>query len=510
VKEVPIPIVCWYCRNFPRELSGSIAEIGQSVRVPDTGKLKRAFDAVSTFYDRKLRSNAQELERQTTENGEIVEKIGKFLAQLFASANTESVSSILFLNDSTRQAVVLAAISRLRQTAIDFSAANSQLNSELTEIFSRLRTKSISESISAITSIGTELRLLKEAEEEHENAIKKTHTKIRRLKKGINAIGRDCDSQLEQQNKVIANYENLKTQLELKLSHAKKRHKELRDQITQLSEEHQETIERIMKSHNREIQGKEDNERKCSEQLTAKDKEIETLVEQSKEQQQEIAKWKHTADLLSRARTEKEVEFQRHVLQNDEKGRKLQRKYEQEIRQIRSQYQQSLSSVTSRPSQLRSLVDNLTTSLNESSAQNEALTGSNEQLALENQELHARLAVLQEEQKRAQQLALAKLRALELSEGSHRQISIEETRAESREDKRKIYGFVVECFAQWFDGRKELNDETFYQFVRQVSLELKKYQKQDSEIRRLLGVSATESCEHALEQLMTSLYKGNK
>jgi hypothetical protein len=149
----------------------------------------------------------------------------------------------------------------------------------------------------------------------------------------------------------------------------------------------------------------------------------------------------------------------------------------------------------------------LTATLNESSAKNEALTVSNEQLALQNQELHARLAVLQQEQTRAQQLAQAKLRALELTEGSQRQISIEEVRAESREVARKIYGLVAESFAQWFDGRKELNDETFRQLIRCVSDNLRKYQQQDAGIRRLLGVSAVESCEDAITQLLTSLYE---
>lgn len=89
-----------------------------------------------------------------------------------------------------------------------------------------------------------------------------------------------------------------------------------------------------------------------------------------------------------------------------------------------------------------------------------------------------------------------------LSQNTQRQIEVQDTKAHCQDEKRKLTAFAVGCFAQYIDLRRELTDSVFENVLRMASADVKRYQRQDAGLRRLLGISRTDSCEDAVADLL--------
>jgi outer membrane murein-binding lipoprotein Lpp len=130
------------------------------------------------------------------------------------------------------------------------------------------------------------------------------------------------------------------------------------------------------------------------------------------------------------------------------------------------------------------------------------LTSKSQQLTMEREQLAARIESMGQEFERQKWLKNTRLKAMSLSSETSCHNQIEETRAQFELEKRTIYVCVAKYFRQFYDARKELDDEEFEEIVAKVVEDIAGMKAQDLKIRRLLGLELNELPESSTSKLI--------
>ena len=245
----------------------------------------------------------------------------------------------------------------------------------------------------------------------------------------------------------------------------------------------------------------------CRKQVEDKRKEVVQLRSNIENLETEVEQLNRAVELLKAARKEDKENFRNALLEKDEICRECDLKAEQRISESKEQFEKALARMREKNTEMRQLVANVSTALSEAEARNKELVRENTDLISDKEELIGKLESAEQQQRRDKQLFESKIKAIELSENTQRQVLREKLKAKFEESKRKIYASVANSFSNIFDPRNQLNDDTFQHLIETAACELKRYSKQDTALRRLLGITADESCEHAISQMLLAMYK---
>ena len=509
-KSEEIPPTSWFCIDFPRPLCASISDIAQNPALPTTAKLRNVLTTIAKYYNKQLEELNTEKENLSEKLNGIVDKFDHFFISLGPIVEDQTLNGENFLNDTRKETTIIKYLTDLQNFKIGKKLENAQLDKEITDVLNRLNVKALNEVPSAIDQLINLNDQYKKGIESLKSNQKKMAKAVKLLKAANHEITSEKKKAEEEHQQIVSQLEEEKNALKDEINGHQRSIFQLRSQMDDITNSNSALITaRNDECNDQFIHMKSEHEQAKKEylrELETKSQKVEELTEKVEKLEHELNQWKKTSEMLKASKIEKEQQLQTLLTQIDDNEKENRLKIEAVKAELKDQYEKSVSQIKAKNNQLRELVSNVSSALNESEERNKNLLASNSQLAMEKQQLLAKVDTLTEEQTRERQLTEAKLKTLELSLTTQRQMDLEDERARLEEEKRKIYGVMASNFHNLFDARQQLNDAGYKAFVEKCAAEMTKLARQDANLRRLLGLGATESVEDAVQKLLLSLY----
>jgi chromosome segregation ATPase len=333
--------------------------------------------------------------------------------------------------------------------------------------------------------------------------------KLKRVKKQA------VEFQSDQQQQDEAIRETFESQ-QKRISKLKKAKEDLKEQITELGAELQgkiSDIEILKEDHEKRFTAAQKERKEAIDRLLfefSKEKatlelEVQSLStslrdssNQIKRQTKELAQWRRQVDILKKSNKQKEDEL--HALES--KIGELQGEWEIKVKQAKSECEHIIASLKSKNKELRDLCSRTNESVGDTEGHNRALLSRISELERTIQELKQRIDLQKEEIIREKQLGDTKSKAACLQMEMKCQNALATMKSETEAEKRKLVGFVIKEFKEFFDGRQQLSEDCFKGLVQSTSYEFSRLRRADASLRRLLGIGVRESVEDAVAKLL--------
>lgn len=506
-----IPLVCWCSPEFPKELCLSIKEIAQNSGCPTTAKLKHVLELIAKFYNQRLKASKESEEAVKKDSAAFSDAVDKLLVEIGCLTGDNDLSVETFMRCSDRPRKTVESLRDMKDRLAECSVQRAKHEKGLQAIFDALKASSVVQAITIITELQKTIEEMKEA-------MNTAYYKNKKQKKAITSMKRAVECEINDKQRME---QDLHTTIRANLDETKKLKRvihELRTendllkmQKKQITEQHSAQCDSLRDECNSQIKDMELRlemcEKQLEESLAEKDDEITALKETLDKQQKETLQWKRAIELLKKAKFESEQKLLDNICDNEEAVKAANERAKRDAEEMKSQFQKTLDHFKSKNSELRTLVSTLSSNLRETEQRNKELSQQNTKLTQEKQTWQSKCLTVQQEQKNERQLMEAKVKAIKLSESTQRETELGDAQALFDKEKKKIHTYVANTFPRLFDPRQPLTDESFRALITSISAELRKYQKQDTEIRRLLGLTSDESCEDAITKLMMTMYR---
>jgi arginine deiminase len=195
---------------------------------------------------------------------------------------------------------------------------------------------------------------------------------------------------------------------------------------------------------------------------------------------------------------EKDERLKEVLRENDDQENNDEIRKKREIAAVQKEHDSALESIRARLCELQELASKYKDALAESEARNQGLLEKVADLQVSAEKMANHVDFYKDGQSREQRLVEARIQAFELSAGTEKQIELDELRSRYEQEQRDLAAFIANAFPEYINLRKELNAESIREAVIKAADALARYEKQDTTIRRLLGISKSESCEAAI------------
>jgi chromosome segregation ATPase len=383
---------------------------------------------------------------------------------------------------------LVAKLGALRDRFAEQEIENMTLKEYLSEIFRKLNAESFVDALKVVENLFREL---------HESEVKLANEKTKQQKSV-----RQTKVATKQKERVHRHYQMKVAALKSDRSQLKASLDDAKHQISSLVCE----IDEAKTLSHMNINASEEL---YNEELTALTDEFENFRKEMEvklaERDEELAHYKQEA-----AQAKQAIGSLTEVIsEKDEQIRLLKRENEGRLKNIRSQmedvqgqYQVATEQLQTRNRELQDLVSNYSTALDEAQSRNKLLATNLSQVEAQKSELSSRATSYQHGRSRDQKLAEAKLKAMEVSCTTQKQIDVQRITADYDEDRRKLYTFVAATLPQFVNLRRELTPDVFREIILRVAAELRHHEQQEAEIRSMLGISSLESCTDAVARIL--------
>jgi translation elongation factor EF-G len=339
----------------------------------------------------------------------------------------------------------------------------------------------------------------------------KRHVQVHRLLKSrvresSNAAKGAFEEQQKQNEVLTAELERLRAE-----SHSQKGEiVQLLEKVDRISREYDDRLTEARSKHSSfvtQIHADVDRERReLSAQISQKNAELDELASQNHKLEHGLSQWRRTAELMKKAKRERESELNALAAQFDDSKAEWTDRLERERDCLRSQYEELLLTIKSKNKELRGLASKSNELLEDLDARNRELMHQRGEAEKSNQHLKQQLQSQQETIDREKQLIENRAKGLNMQFDLKCQQLVEELKAGHEEEIRKIYGFIVKSFKRFFDGRQKLGEECVKSIIEKATVECERLHQGDLTIRRLLGLSASESTEEAVARLLLAAH----
>lgn len=520
-----IPLTSWFCMDFPRQLCAQISDVANNASLQVTAKLRNVLTTIAKFYNKQiedLNNMITKTEERINENNEQYNNLLNFLGPFI---NDQQLTSESFITEPVKKTqLIKSAIEELQNNQIESKLQKTKLQNEVDELLQIIGIETLPTAISSLASMISDYQQTKQQNNSNKSKLKKMTKAMKAMKTAAQQEHDDSHQQIKNQTNEIRKLQDNTRRLQEQNQHNEEIIAQLSSQIQgnsvsltnnqtrdiEPSAEHSRLKNRTFDNVNaRQLQEEIDTQKSHYESLLlAKDQQINELNDRLYSIEKESSQMKKIAELLKNTKNERDQQIQQLMTEHEEKEKETRKKIEHDQQAMQSQFERNTAQFKAKNAELRDLVANVSKALNESEERNKHLLASNSQLSIDNQQLQARFDALNEENKRDKQLAEARVKTMELSFMTQKQMEIEEERSKIESQRRSIYAYVAVQFRPFFDVTTNfLSDEGFKSFVEKCSNELRRLTKTEAALRRLLGLHVNESIEDAVSQILVSIYK---
>lgn len=509
LKMIPEPVVpeplSFNASCFPRDLSVKIVEIGSSDCLSDSLKIGHMFSAINQYFSDIIDQQQKQINRfeeEQSHNNTIIEHFHNQLSKVLDI----SFSTNELLTNPLKSAQLIDSINKINESQHKSEQEKSNLEEELLSILMKLNANNSKEAISEIEQF---IYLLKIADKK----LMKERSKYQKIKKSHHDLEEEFYCQRQEIESNVIGLNNKLTDLTNENSHLAKLLDETKNEVV----EKEKNIKYMKNKHDQEIESCMSNKESILEQIK-NDFEIQKasfikeindlkqnvidLTQKIGISEQEITKWKKTALLMKNSSKAKTEQLHQCEIQIGEIEKAYQRRMQMEQLKIKEQNDKMIQQLKARNNDLRNLLDKATASLNESELHIKQLLHTNNQQAIEKQQLELKLDSQKEESKRNSQLIEAKMKATAFSNELKMQSLITQQKEEFDKHKGEIFSLISKSFRHYFDARIQMDDSSLKSIIEAVARDIERFSQQDSTLRQLLGINECDSIEKSVTNLL--------
>ena len=512
-KEIftPIPSNAWFISDFPRDLCSSITDFAKNESLDDIAKAKNILTVIHKYYSSKLIEQEKQRKKDNediTNNNAIIDK---FLAQISSliyhdptpdnsndkddsqkpSYETLSCETIIKNPINTRDYITkLHAIIDEKNSS---TQKNKTAQDKLSEIYNKLEVNNNVEALQMITNLYQKINDLTQL-------LKDEKTKTKVLKKQRKIDYQSLNEEIEHLNALLKDNENECNKLNDSIQSLQDSNALKEKQIKKLTEDNQflnqqnDEFQKVLQRENEKItkhmQNKIEKEKtRNQEEIARNAQEISNLKSKLLDLERENAQYKRSSLTIRAIKEEKDNEAKVLIDQFEEQLNSTRQKYDQEKQSLKDQYEQYLKEMQNKNSELYKAHQEAVTNSELQKKKIDQLLSRQKELERLNDELRVKVQVSNEEFEREKRFQEMREKSLYFTNEIKYQKMLEEQKANFFTEKRKIIGFVVHQFSEFFDVRKELDDECLRYVVSKAKTELEELRSQDYTVRKILKIS---------------------
>lgn len=498
-----IPQSSWFCVDFPKDLCKSVTDIAKNGSMQVSARLRQALTTIARYYGTRIRELENKTEEAVSERDKTVTTLKSLLSVFDAHTGLSASEGEEPWTNTSLLVTFEEKLSGLCNERDRTSIEKTQLEDGLTAILEKLGSDNIT---SAITKIGTMMTCL----DTQTSQVKQLKGQNKQLKKVYNQMVqqlKDKESEVDQladgkfqtisdmintQNEHEQEVEEQKSRvLALEMEIERMKTAEKRKQL-EIDEETEEKVRFAVQQAQLQHRSEMANIQQTNSQ------EIGRVSKQLRESQAKIAKLKKRIEYLLNANEELERKLKMIREEGNDAMKSLKGRFADEMNHVMDKHNNDVTNLRGFIAEKESEVQNLASALEESKEVIRRLSDIKRQMEVEKNILEAKIASQGEEMDREKRLLTSKMKTLTVTTELKIQELEDELNAKFEKEKRDIYHFGASLFTSFFNPRIQLTYESYRKLLESAKDELSRMQKQETNIRRLVGALHAESAEEAL------------
>lgn len=502
--EDVLPGSAFRFKDFDPSLSQQIEQVGFNQYLSPQSKLNKIYNLILNHYNAILKEKS-DLNQHMTEHLEIVKKkLNSFLVDLSIGLSFNALTFDDFLSFGG-QKLIDKAVSSLKSVD-DLKRKNSQLFSIVSQISGEF-------GLPYGTDVYSQISFLSQSITSHFSNSRQTDQKYNELKRRNKTSKRSFVSKitsLEQYKcEMIKKYQEIQIENEglnkknqelkkelhlckLKLSSLKESTKQNEEN---LRDENQSILDDMTKRFlsekavlNSQIEKMKNENEKAK--LTISDTEsscgkLRALIEKHRN---EIKKHEDEIEVFKK---EKEIEIAA-----------LNEKFINEKKQLTQSFEKAINEIQIQCENQRIENSKLSQKVNSKKSKCDQLLSSLAQLKRENQKLENNLKSLEDQLSRERVVSDTSLKNQIMSIESKCTQQLHEANAKVESEKRRIISIAIDEFRNFSNSSKSLDERSYKSLLSKIKIELEKFTRSDSNIRKMTGAQPYQSTDEAVAKLL--------
>ena len=510
-KKEEVPVNVWTNNELPKSLIDKIKGTVRMNDFPIAHRIQQVMSVIATYYNQVESANEQEKKNAKIEFDNRISMVNKFLAGLGKVVDRCDLSIDALESDPLLSCEIPDTITKLRQANKDLLDQTALQEEKIVALLGKLEVGTIPEAVSQVDQMCKYIACL-------QTKLKKAAAKNNKLERVQHVMSEEFEAIEAEHKKAV---EEHKQQLEMKqaeLANEAQKHEEelarVRSEVEQLRNTQTKETEDTEKSSNDEFSRNierlliEAQQQKA--QISLEMEEHREAAEKAKREAdkatKEIAQWRKTAKLLKTAKEAREHQIQQLLKQIAEQEKKSNEKLITDRKTQQAKYEQIISELRTKNASLTKYLDQSANAISECECKIKELSSVNSQLTIEKNQAFVKCEAQRDEMKREKQLIDTKLKAIELSSQIQIQSLTEQQNSKVELAKHEAFSMVANAFKRFFDPRNQLDEEYVQSLLERASSELDRLLKQDTDIRRIIGISNTDSIQDAIAKILMSAY----
>ena len=510
-KKEEVPVNAWTNNELPKSLIDKIKGTVRMNDFPIAHRVQQVMSVIATYYHQVESANEQERKNAKIEFDNKITMVNKFLAGLGKVVDRCDLSIDALDADPLLSHEIPDTITKLRQANKDLLDQTALQEEKIVALLGKLQVETIPEAVSQVEQMVKYIACL-------QTKLKKVAAKNNKLERVQHVMSEEFEAIEAEHKKVV---EEHKQQLEMKqaeLANEAQKHEEelarVRSEVEQLrntqTKEPEDTEKSSSDEFSRNIERLLIEAQQQKAQIALEMEEHKEAAEKAKREAdkatKEIAQWRKTAKLLKTAKEAREHQIQQLLKQIAEQEKKSNEKLITDRKTQQAKYEEIISELRTKNASLTKYLDQSANAISECECKIKELSSVNSQLTIEKNQAFVKCEAQRDEMKREKQLIDTKLKAIELSSQIQIQSLTEQQNSKVELAKHEAFSMVANAFKRFFDPRNQLDEEYVQSLLERASSELDRLLKQDTDIRRIIGISNTDSIQDAIAKILMSAY----
>jgi gas vesicle protein len=500
-----IPMNSWLSKHFPRELSESVMEVVQNAGIAMSVKIRNVVELIVQSYKSTIQDLSQEL--QTAKN-ERHESLRGFLTGLGRALELPNLSIVQIDGDPLLAAEICEKIRSLRETNANLLQEKSKSEEDMLQFFVKLKVNSFSE---AILEIDRNAELMKALELQ----LRRERRKVRKLERNEDRIGKEVSMRERELEKIFGRQskqiraiskENAEFLSDLETSQVEI--ERLKRELNNLNESHAKTLDALRSELSESLKSLTDESQQERESLTKRieeqNQQIRNLQSDLEKSKQQLSQMKRTSKLMKSAMEQKDNKITQLRVEMTQTEKKFAELLCQERKSIHARCDEALEQMRVKNAGLQKFLQQATTALSDCEARACELSAANSQLKIEKAEVLARFESKCDQWKREREKFEAKIKAVELANDITVQNKVDEEKSEK--ERMKLFSIIRNCFREYVDSSRVMDFEYVREVLERVADDVGRLGRQDSAVRKVLGIGPRQALEDAVAKILLSIY----
>ena len=494
-----IPQSSWFCVDFPKDLCKAVTDIAKNDSIHVSARLRQVLTTIAKYYANSI----QALEKSVQNSADKDEKTAATLDSILSVIRSHfgEIDSTGNMCETALARIIDQKLNELSDEKEQLSIEKSQLTDTINALLSKIgvdtMAAALSKVVNLISTVESQASQMKRLKGQNKQ-LKKAHNQmVKQIRETETSTTEHADSGT--MNKLMQTQSEHTQEIEiykLKVAALEQEVARLESEQKRKAEEFEEETQERLHFVTQQVELQCKNEAATTHQAISQ--ELAKTTKQLKEAHAKIAKLKRKIDHLVDANDNLQKKCKSIRGEAHDAVTSLKDKFAEQMNQTKDKHNADIYTLQSHLAEKDDEIRDLHSALDESKQALHRLSEMKRRIESERNQFASKVTSQCEEMDRERRLLASKFKTLTATTDLRIQDSVDDLTAKFEQEKRNIYHFGADLFKSFFDPRVQLTDESYKKLLQSAKDELSRMQKQETNIRRLVGALHSESAEDAL------------